>query len=394
MEFGFTKEQDEFRRRVESFFERELTPKLRAEVERNGSGWSPDLYMRMIKGGIGRLLIPPEYGGEHTCPMSMGVLHEVMARAEVPRNVIAIFNSTLHHTSIVIMRSGTEEQKQRWLPELFEGRLRCTQGLTEPGCGSDLASVQMRAVEDGDEYVLTGQKIFNNGRLCTHIILATRTDPNVPKHKGITLFMTRIQDVPGVTITPMVTTSGWERNIVSFDEVRVSKRDMIGGKNEGWYVLMRQMDLERSGININVEWVNAFEQFVSWVKAQTRDGKPLAQHAAVRERLADLRRELFIGWLLCYQIMDLQETKQDATLRASFGKLYNSEIGEHLANLAIDIAGRNGIAEKTGELGAKYSPHKGLLSRLYKDSRIHQIAGGTSEIQRNIIAQRGLGLPR
>ncbi len=394
MEFGFTREHEEFRARIKTFFKQAITPALLEEVERDGNEWSEKLYMGMINAGLGKIGIPKEYGGEGRGHTEMAIFHEESAKAGLPHGVGSLFDNTALFAAIATIRFGTEEQKKRWLPGIFDGSLRSTQGYTEPGCGSDLANVQCKAEADGDDYILNGQKMFNSGHIATHMLAVTRTNRDVPKHKGISLFLTRIKGVPGVGITPLITMRGWKRNIVTFENVRISKTDMLGEKDQGWYLLMRMMDMERSGINLWAEWATVFDEIVAWVKTQRRDGKPLTQFPTARGALADLRREMIIGWLLCHQIVDLQEKKQDATLRASFARLYNSELAEREANLAIDMAGSQGLVEAAGKLGKKYSPAKGLMSKLYKDSRINQIAGGTSEIQRNIIAQRGLGLPR
>jgi alkylation response protein AidB-like acyl-CoA dehydrogenase len=268
-------------------------------------------------------------------------------------------------------------------------------GLTEPGCGSDLAAVDLRAVQDGDDFILNGQKIFNSGHLATHLITVSRTDTSAPKHKGISLLLADLR-AEGVEIYPVITLRGWKRTTVVFEDVRVPKTALLGQLDRGWYDLMSVMDMERSGMSSVAEREVAFDKILQYVKEAKRDGKPLAEYPAVRSALADMYREIVVGRLLSQRVIWLQATGQDATSLASFQKLFNSEAAERLTLAAMDIIGPLTLLEwrNAGETNKKWAPLKGLLNTMYKDLRIGQIYGGTSEIQRNIIATRELRLPR
>lgn len=395
MDFTLTEEQLAWQEEVREFFRSTVSEELLDRVEEDGTEWDQELYQALADKKYTAIGIPEAYGGMGMGFTELAIFNEEGARASLPHGVSSIFGTTCQWVAVAVIRLGTEEQKRHYLPRLISGEYRVALGLTEPGCGSDLAAVDLRAVQDGDDFILNGQKIFNSGHLATHLITVSRTDPSAPKHKGISLLLADLR-AEGVEIYPVITIRGWKRTTVVFEDVRVPKTALLGQLNRGWYDLMSVMDMERSGMSSVAEREVAFDKILQYVKEAKRDGKPLVEYPAVRSALADMYREIVVGRLLSQRVIWLQATGQDATSLASFQKLFNSEAAERLTLAAMDIIGPLTLLEwrNAGETNKRWAPLKGLLNTMYKDLRIGQIYGGTSEIQRNIIATRELRLPR
>ncbi len=395
MDFTLTEEQLAWQEEVREFFRSTVSEELLDRVEEDGTEWDQELYQALADKKYTAIGIPEAYGGMGMGFTELAIFNEEGARASLPHGVSSIFGTTCQWVAVAVIRLGTEEQKRHYLPRLISGEYRVALGLTEPGCGSDLAAVDLRAVQDGDDFILNGQKIFNSGHLATHLITVSRTDPSAPKHKGISLLLADLR-AEGVEIYPVITIRGWKRTTVVFEDVRVPKTALLGQLNRGWYDLMSVMDMERSGMSSVAEREVSFDKILQYVKEAKRDGKPLAEYPAVRSALADMYREIVVGRLLSQRVIWLQATGQDATSLASFQKLFNSEAAERLTLAAMDIIGPLTLLEwrNAGETNKRWAPLKGLLNTMYKDLRIGQIYGGTSEIQRNIIATRELRLPR
>lgn len=395
MDFTLTEEQLAWQEEVREFFRSTVSEELLDRVEEDGTEWDQELYQALADKKYTAIGIPEAYGGMGMGFTELAIFNEEGARASLPHGVSSIFGTTCQWVAVAVIRLGTEEQKRHYLPRLISGEYRVALGLTEPGCGSDLAAVDLRAVQDGDDFILNGQKIFNSGHLATHLITVSRTDTSAPKHKGISLLLADLR-AEGVEIYPVITIRGWKRTTVVFEDVRVPKTALLGQLNRGWYDLMSVMDMERSGMSSVAEREVSFDKILQYVKEAKRDGKPLVEYPAVRSALADMYREIVVGRLLSQRVIWLQATGQDATSLASFQKLFNSEAAERLTLAAMDIIGPLTLLEwrNAGETNKKWAPLKGLLNTMYKDLRIAQIYGGTSEIQRNIIATRELRLPR
>jgi len=395
VDFTLTEEQLAWQEEVREFFRSTVSEELLDRVEEDGTEWDQELYQALADKKYTAIGIPEAYGGMGMGFTELAIFNEEGARASLPHGVSSIFGTTCQWVAVAVIRLGTEEQKRHYLPRLISGEYRVALGLTEPGCGSDLAAVDLRAVQDGDDFILNGQKIFNSGHLATHLITVSRTDTSAPKHKGISLLLADLR-AEGVEIYPVITIRGWKRTTVVFEDVRVPKTALLGQLNRGWYDLMSVMDMERSGMSFVAEREVAFDKILQYVKEAKRDGKPLVEYPAVRSALADMYREIVVGRLLSQRVIWLQATGQDATSLASFQKLFNSEAAERLTLAAMDIIGPLTLLEwrNAGETNKKWAPLKGLLNTMYKDLRIAQIYGGTSEIQRNIIATRELRLPR
>jgi len=331
---------------------------------------------------------PTEYGGAGLSVMQQFVFNEELALARAPRpGGIGI---TMAGPTIIVY--GTDEQKKEHLSGLLQGKVWC-QGFSEPGSGSDLASLQTRAEKDGDDYVINGQKIWITGaQYAERMILLARTDPEAPKHKGISYFLLDMKS-PGVTVQPLVNMAGTSGfNEVFFDNVRIPKKDLLGEENRGWYVGTTTLDFERSSIGTSIAQGQTVEDLVLWVKENRRG----TLHPTAKMELADRSIEAEAARLMSYRVISLQNRGQVPNHEASAVKIFAGELNQRIANTASNIMGLSGLLTRgeEGSANERYAPRNGRFGRVYLQSVASTIAGGTSEINRGIIATRGLGLPR
>jgi len=265
------------------------------------------------------------------------------------------------------------------------------QGFSEPGAGSDLAGLQTRAVRDGDDYVVDGQKIWTSeGHQADWMILLARTDTEAPKHRGISYFLVDMR-TPGIQVRPLVNLmNGHAFNEVFFENVRVPKSNLVGAENGGWYVATTTLDFERSGITRVMLWLRMLEEVVAFVREAASRGERWAKAEHVRNKLADLRIEFDIARLLARRVAWLQSKGIVPNYEASMAKLYGTEVNQRFCAAAINFLGMAGQLDP----GSPWAGLQGRIERAYMAAVSYTIAGGTSEIQRNVIATRGLGLPR
>ena len=405
MDFRDSPEDAAFRQVVKEFLAEEL-PKgfgppsgpnaARGEEERERGGvdrfstyreWMKKLA---VKGWLAPAW-PKEYGGGAMTVMQQFVFNEEMAKARAPRP--GGIGVGFAGPTVIVYGSG--EQKKEHLPGILSGDAIWCQGFSEPGSGSDLASLQTRAVRDGDDYIINGQKIWTTGAQFAHrMILLARTDPEAPKHKGISYFLLDMK-APGVSVRPLVNmanTPGF--NEVFFEDVRVPKKDLLGEENRGWYVATTTLDFERSSIGAAIAQQNQVEDLLLFVKANGG-----ALHPTVKLELAERSIEAETARLLSYRVITLQNRGLVPNHEASAAKLYASELNQRIADTGVRLVGLYGLLDRDSKAGAeaaanRHAPNRGRMMRAYLSSVGSTIAGGTSEIQRNIIAQRGLGLPR
>ena len=397
MDFRFSEAEEAWRKEIKEFFAREVTEEFLDKLTQEQGGWtnphSQELYVKMADRGWLGLSWPKEYGGQERSYTEQAIFSEEAAKGRCPAGTLNVIGNSVHFLGGLLLASGNENQKKEWLSLIARGQLRSCQGLSEPNAGSDLASVELRAIEKGDEYVLNGTKIYSNAHNTTHIFTVTRTDTEVPKHRGISLLLVDLSS-PGITISPLITCGGRRRNEVAFEDVEVPKENMVGDKNQGWYVLATAMGFERTQSIGVAKLESSFAELVKCVKEIKYEGRPLSQIPAVRSALANIATEIQIAWLLSYRVAWLQGQGQSVGAKeAPMAKLSRSEVEERFANTVTDVLGQYGQLEKWGE-DKKRIPLHGEAATLYRDSRTDQIAAGTSEVQLNIIAQRGLGLPR
>ena len=267
------------------------------------------------------------------------------------------------------------------------------QGYSEPGSGSDLASLQTRAVRDGDDYVINGQKIWTSGaHIADWLYVLTRTDPDAPKHRGISFLMVE-KDAPGITVRPLIN-MGWEHgfNETFFEDVRTPAKNLVGEENRGWYVGATLLDFERSNIDGAVVARRTISELLDYVK--TDDGRSksrLGESDTIRHELAETFVQTEVLYNFSFRIISMQHAGQIPNYEASTAKLFASELRQTLARTGTKVFG---LHSNLWDEDEEHAPMKAEFTRAYVMTVPATIAGGTSEIQRNIIATRGLGLPR
>ncbi|HLI63603.1 MAG TPA: acyl-CoA dehydrogenase family protein [Terriglobales bacterium] len=386
MDFSLTPEQESFQKQVRQFIHEHLTPELRAEVEREQYAIGPlgKQFVRLM-GQQGWLGIgwPREYGGQGRGAIDQWLFLEEMALENLPTGGL-----TLNSAGPTLMRVGSERQKQEYLPRILTGEIEFAIGYTEPNAGSDLASLQTRAVREGDSYVINGQKIYTSAaHHSTHIWLLARTDPKAAKHRGLSIFIVPI-DAPGVTVRPLATMGSERSNEVFFEDVRIPAGNLVGEENRGWYYVTMALDFERLMAHNRTR--RYLEHLMDYARSTVVDGCPLSRHPRVRIALARLAVEVEVLRLFSLRSAWMIECGQVPNVEASVFKIFMSELNQRIAVAAQDIMGP--YATLRAEDPA--APIEGRLEKLYRSFPLYKFAGGTNEVMRNIIAQRGLGMPR
>ena len=332
---------------------------------------------------------PREYGGGGLSPMEQYVLKAEMAEAGAPPVGSNVGVSMLGPTLIV---HGTEEQRRRFLPSILRGEGVWSQGFSEPGAGSDLASLTTRAVRDGDDYVVNGQKIWTSfGHYASWIALLVRTDPAAPKHRGISLLLTSME-APGISVRPLIDAAwGHHINETFFENVRVPVDQIVGEENRGWYVAMTLLDNERSNITGAIEMSRRVRRLVEHLTGAGAGAHREGELDAIRQEIAEraVEAEVMLGFSL--RIVTIQSAGLVPNYEASVAKLFGSEAGQRL-----DRAGMKafGLYANLWDPDGPRAPMEASFTHSYVRSIPATIGAGSSEIQRNVIATRGLGLPR
>jgi alkylation response protein AidB-like acyl-CoA dehydrogenase len=283
------------------------------------------------------------------------------------------------------MRFGSEEQKAFFLPQILAGEIDFAIGYTEPEAGTDLASLRTRAVREGDEYVINGNKIFTSGAEdCEYVWLAARTNTEVPKHRGITIFILETS-TPGFKVTPITTLSGLQTTATYYEDVRVPASAIVGGENEGWKLITNQLNHERVAL-ATTGWVRSiWEQVVGWARENGVIAEPWVQLNLAR---VDARIEALK--LFNWRVASGLEHGDLSPAPASATKVYGTEMVIEAYRLMLEIVGRAGYVKRRTE-GAVLD---GVLEQAYRSAVINTFGGGVNEIQRMIIATAGLGMPR
>jgi alkylation response protein AidB-like acyl-CoA dehydrogenase len=334
---------------------------------------------RLADAGYAAIAWPAEYGGRGASVFEQVVFAEEMQRSGAPGNLNPLGISNI---APAIMDWGTEEQKRHFLPRMLRGDDIWCQGFSEPDAGSDLASLKTRAVRDGDHYVINGQKVWNTiGHLANWCELLVRTDPDVAKHKGISCLLVDMT-LPGVEVRPLVTIAGeHEFNELFFDEVRVPTSALLGPENEGWRVAMTTLAHERAGVaNLHLMVRKKVADLLELARTTKVDGGRAADDPVLRQKLARVYLEAEFLKLLADRALSAAAHGRDLGPESSLAKLLWSQCEGHIAEVAAEVLGP---AANTGSWGR---------NRVYV--RAMTIAGGTTEVNKNIIAQRILGLPR
>jgi alkylation response protein AidB-like acyl-CoA dehydrogenase len=325
---------------------------------------------------------PKEYGGAGLSPMEQFVLNQELARAGAP----GVGGSGVSLLGPTLILHGTAAQRAKYLPPILAGEVTWAQGYSEPGAGSDLASLQTRAERDGDDFILNGQKIWTSGAHAADSIFAlVRTDPQAPKHRGISFLLLEDIHAPGITVRPLIDMGGRHYfNEVFFDDVRVPARNLVGELNRGWYVGMTLLDFERSNIGGAVGARRTLTRLIEAMRSDP-DLRARLADSPIRHEIAQRYIETEVMYQFSLRIISMQNRGQLPNDEASMAKLYASELSQRLAQTSMQAVGMKGNLMGDGE--ASFAHH-------YVGMVPATIRGGTSEVQRNVIATRGLGLPR
>jgi len=336
---------------------------------------------------------PKEYGGGGLTPMEQFIFRQELTLAGAP----AVGGSGVNMLGPTLIVHGTEEQKQKWLPDILSGRKAFAQGYSEPGAGSDLASLQTRAVRDGDEYVVNGQKIWtSSGHLADALFTLVRTDPDAPKHRGISFLVIDDIKTPGLSVRPLVNMADKHHfNETFFEDVRVPTSNRVGDENRGWYVGATLLDFERSNISGAVAQRRVIQQMLDYTK--TADGMAKSrlagreESAALRHEVAERYIETEIGQNFSFRIISMQARGLIPNYEASTAKMYISESVQRMHRTGTRVFG---LYSNVWDPNSPHAAAKARFTQGYVASVSATIAAGTSEVQRNVIATRGLGLPR
>ena len=332
--------------------------------------------------------LPKEYGGAGMSPMEQFIFTQERAAAGAPQvgaNGLALLAPTL-------IVHGTEEQKAQYLPGILNGEKLWAQGYSEPGAGSDLAGLQTRATRDGDEWVINGQKIWtSSAHVADSLFALVRTDPDAPKHRGISFVLIEDIHTPGLSVRPLIN-MGWEHgfNETFFEDVRIPAENVLGDVNRGWYVGMTLLDFERSNIAGAISAKRRLDILTDFLGSE--QGEATTRVSAVtRAEIADRYIESDVGFNFSFRIISMQDRGLIPNYEASMTKLFLSEVTQDVARTAVHCFG---LYANLWDEDDERSPARAFFTRRYVLDIPGTIAAGSSEIQRNIIATRGLGLPR
>ena len=393
MDFRFTSEEEAFRKEVHDFVEKECPKEIRGggvnffEEAGNLMAWRKKVA---AKGWVAPAW-PKEYGGASMSIMEQFIYSMELAKMRAPASIfigglaVAVIGPT-------IIIYGTDEQKKEHIPPILAGETMWCQGFSEPGSGSDLASLQTRAVRDGDDYVINGQKIWTTlAHMSQFMLLLARTDPDAPKHKGLSYFVVPM-DAPGVEVRPLMNMAGsHEFNEVYFEDVRIPASNLIGEENRGWYQAVTTLDIERSNIGSAVGQQQHVEDMATYASEHKENGNGgYAVHPSIRYELVDRYVETEVAMALSMRVVTMQSKEMIPNYEAAAVKLYSMELAQRIANTELKMLGLYGPMGR----GSEFTPMNGRPMFGYVRSVANTIEGGTSEIQRNIVAQRGLGLPK
>jgi alkylation response protein AidB-like acyl-CoA dehydrogenase len=386
MDFAWDEEYARFRRELRAFILERRTPELLAEYAKTyGSGGEliAAFHGELDRRGWMRMCWPKEHGGEGRNLLYQYIFVEEMEYFGMPYG-------NLTYTSIApsIVAFGSEQQKAAYLPGIYRGELCFAIGYSEPNAGTDLAALRTRAVRDGDEWVIHGQKIWTSlADVSTHVWLAARTDPDAKKHAGISILIVPTKS-PGLTIRPLYTMYGGHTCETFYDGVRVPADAVVGGVNQGWGIVMHALNHERVGLASTGALARLYDQLVGFL----RESRPaLLADPVVRRRIAELELDLREHRQLALRNAWLLSRGRTPIAEASMAKVSGTELRTRIANTAMDVLGREGGLSL--ESGA-HAPFDGRAEWNFRFSPIFRFGGGTNEIQRDIIAAAGLGLAR
>lgn len=382
MDFNLLPEEEEFRQEVREFFIKEEKMAIEARKEwDSGLGFGSNCWQMLKKVGEKGWLCPTwpkEYGG---LELSYMYRYIVMEQMHYFTNIYSTVGAGM--AGPVILNNGSEQQKKEYLLKIAKGEIEFALGYTEPDAGSDLSAMSMQAKDEGDHFLINGSKLFNTrAHFAQYHWLGALTEITTPKYRGISLFIVDLK-TPGITISPILTVGGMRTNEVVYNDVKVPREALVGKKNRGFYYILEALDYERISTVAGLE--RDFQEILDYIKT---DGKDVT--FLIRQKLADLAIEIESAKLFALRVAWMLDRGKIPNYEASMLKMVVSEIEQDFVQTAMQIFGPYGQLQK----GSRWAPLDGKFEWRYRDSLEALITRGTSEIMRNIIAQRGLGLPR
>ncbi|MGH9025519.1 MAG: acyl-CoA dehydrogenase family protein [Acidimicrobiia bacterium] len=386
MDFAFSDEEDAFRTELRAFLDDELPAWWRGMFvdDERAMPLTREICRKLAERGWLTMAWPPEHGGSGASVWKQAIVREEMWAREEPRGPQYM---NLNYIGPLIMRFGTAAQQQRFLPPMARGDVIWTQGFSEPDAGSDLASLSTRADDDGGDFVVNGQKIWTSyaDAPADWCLLLARTNAPAPKHEGISVLLVDMT-TPGITVRPIATMAGpHEFNEVFFDDVVVPRDCLLGEQDRGWGVVVTGLTFERVGVARYARAGRVIELLVAYANESGRAADPV-----VRQQLADLRARYEAARLLSYRAVSMQAAGEIPTVESSIARIHGTQLEQQVGHVGLELLG------PAGQLvaGDAWAPLRGEIHRYWVRNIPTTVAAGTLEIQKNIVARRGLGLPR
>jgi len=376
-DFGFTDEQKLMRQSLLALAEAHLPVEKIRTLDREG-GWPTEAYQAMAKGGWLGLPYPEEYGGLGGSYKDMAILLETLSYHYACLGTT--YMTSAIYSGLQLLYNGSEYLKQTYMVPMIKGDIYIAFALTEPQTGSDAASIKTNAVRDGDDYIIRGQKWFiTSAHMADYLVLVVKTDPSAkPAHDGFSLFLVDAK-APGVSMQPIETMGRHttHTNQIFFDEVRVPARNLIGEENRGWRILMRGLNLERMAIAAcgagNAQ--KAIDIAQDYATQRIQFDRPISKFQVISHKLADMRIKAEIARLVTYRTAEMMDAGYDTRMETAIAKIVATDNDFECAHIGMQVMG-----------GAGFSMEHDM-QRLFRDSRLGPIGGGSNEIQRNIIAK-------
>jgi len=386
MDFRLDADTAAFRDEVRNHLQRALTPEFEERIYRSGVAHDDEFAKGLVDSGYFAPTWPAELGGQDRNVWDDQVLKEEFMRSDAP----VYLSETTRMVASIIRAVGTPAMRDRILGAAIKGDITIALGFTEPECGSDVAAATTRAVREGDDWIINGSKMFTtNGHIADYVFLLARTSPDKPKHKGLTMFLVP-SDVEGFEAQAVWTLSGERTNITFYSDVRIGDEWRIGDVDAGWQVLgLSLQDEHASGWGPHID--RLLHHAEHWAQtSQTEDGSPQLSQTDVRRRIARVAMELEVSMLLQRRCVWMTEEGQIPVAEGPMSKVFSTEALARATQDVVEMVGPDGMRSYFEPT----APEQGRFEHLMRFSLGTTIYAGTSEVQRTIIAQRGLGLPR
>lgn len=386
MFIDFTLEQRQLREELRAYFQQLISPDVRAATRGAEGG---DTYKRVIRqmGHDGWLALgwPREFGGQGRSPLEQLIFLEEAQYARAPYPFV-----TVNTVGPALIAHGSEAHKTRFLPGIARGEIHFAIGYTEPGAGTDLAALQTSAVRDGNDYIINGSKIFTSGaESADYVWLAVRTNPDARRHTGISILIVPTAS-PGFSFTPIHTVGGVRTNVSYYDNVRVSADMLVGELNGGWHLITSQLNHERVGLGAwGINAVRLFQETLDWARDNSPGPRPV-DTPWIRQALARAYAFLDARRLINYRMAWAMSEGEPNPALASAAKVYGTECLIEVCRLLLDVLGGDALLQP----GSPAALLAGDLEEEYRRCQINTFGGGVNEIQRELVAQFGLRLPR